>query len=142
MTREDLQQIAELLQPISDRLQALEKGQERFEARFESLESGQEDLRKGQERFEARFESLESRQEKVETRLENLYDEMLQTRILVEKQDHNIRLIAEQYGDIAKKLDKVNEKTAQIEDLQDRVRALETVVISHTTMLKELKKAE
>ena len=121
MTREDLQQIAELLQPISDRLQALEKGQERFEARFESLES---------------------RQEKVETRLENLYDEMLQTRILVEKQDHNIRLIAEQYGDIAKKLDKVNEKTAQIEDLQDRVRALETVVISHTTMLKELKKAE
>lgn len=99
-----------------------------IDARFESMEN--------------RFESMENRQEKVETRLENLYDEMLQTRILVEKQDHNIRLIAEQYGDIAKKLDKVNEKTAQIEDLQDRVRALETVVISHTTMLKELKKAE
>lgn len=106
-----------------------------IDARFESMENRQGKL-------EARFESMENRQEKVETRLENLYDEMLQTRILVEKQDHNIRLIAEQYGDIAKKLDKVNEKTAQIEDLQDRVRALETVVISHTTMLKELKKTE
>lgn len=115
MTREDLQQIAELmeqqnkrmaemvdakLQPINDRLQALEQGQE------------------------------------------ELRTEMRHTRVLVEHQNHDIQLIAEQYGDIAKKLDKANERAAQVDDLKDRVRTLETVVMNHTAAIKELRKAE
>lgn len=96
MTREDLQQIAELLQPINDRLQALEKGQE------------------------------------------ELRTEMRHTRVLVEHQDHNIQLIAEQYGDISVKLERVNE----IDELRDRVRTLETVARNHTVAIKELRKAE
>lgn len=100
MTREDLQQIAELmdakLQPINDRLQALEQGQE------------------------------------------ELRTEMRHTRVMVEHQDHNIQLIAEQYGDISAKLERVNE----IDELRDRVRTLETVARNHTAAIKELRKAE
>ena len=93
MTREDLQQIAELLQPIQQELA---------------------DLR----------------------------TDVRHTRMLMEKQEHHVRLIAEQYDDIAKKLDKANEKAAQIDDLKDRVRTLETVVRNHTVAIQELRKAE
>ena len=93
MTREDLQQIAELLQPIQQELA---------------------DLR----------------------------TDVRHTRMLMEKQEHNVRLIAEQYDDIAKKLDKANEKATPIDDLKDRVRTLETVVRNHTVAIQELRKAE
>ena len=51
-------------------------------------------------------------------------------------------LIAEQYTDIAEKLDKANDRAAQIDDVRDRLRTLETVVMNHTAAIKELRKAE
>lgn len=47
-------------------------------------------------------------------------------------------MIAEQYGDIALKLERVRE----IDDLRDRVRTLETVVRNRSAKLRELDKAE
>lgn len=71
-------------------------------------------------------------------RFEALETEIRHTRVMVEHQDHNIRLIAEQYGDISKKLERVNE----IDELRDRVRTLETVAGNHSAAIKELRKAE
>lgn len=114
MTREDLQQIAELmdvkLQPIANRLDKLEAG----------------------------MEKLEARQDKLETMQEQLATEGRHTRVLLEKQEHNISLIAEQYGDIALKLERVRE----IDDLRDRVQTLETVARNHSARLRELDRAE
>ena len=56
--------------------------------------------------------------------------------MLVEQQDHKISLIAEQYTDIAEKLDKANDRAAQIDDMRDRLRTLETVVMNHTALLR------
>ena len=39
---------------------------------------------------------------------------------LIESQEHNIRLIAEQYGDISEKLDKANDRAAQLDDMRER----------------------
>jgi hypothetical protein len=78
---------------------------------------------------------LKAGQEKLET-------EVRRTRMLVEQQDHKISLIAEQYTDIAEKLDKANDRAAQIDDMRDRLRTLETVVMNHTAVLKDLRKAE
>lgn len=78
---------------------------------------------------------LKAGQEKMET-------EVRRTRMLVEQQDHKISLIAEQYTDIAEKLDKANDRAAQIDDMRDRLRTLETVVMNHTAVLKDLRKAE
>ncbi|PWL85917.1 MAG: hypothetical protein DBY17_08080 [Oscillospiraceae bacterium] len=93
MTKEDLQQIAELLQPIHEELAEL--------------------------RTDVRH-----------------------TRMLIEKQEHNVQLIAEQYTDIAEKLDKANDRAAQLDDMRTRLRTLETVVMNHTAAIKELRKAE
>ena len=57
----------------------------------------------------------------------------------MEKQEHNIRLIAEQHTDIAEKLDRANDRAAQVEDVRERVRVLENVVMNHTAAIKELK---
>ena len=76
---------------------------------------------------------LKAGQEKLET-------EVRRTRMLVEQQDHKISLIAEQYT--AEKLDKANDRAAQIDDMRDRLRTLETVVMNHTAVLKDLRKAE
>ena len=107
MTKEDLQQIAELLKPMHEELT---------------------DLRVGQEELKANVSGLET--------------EVRRTRMLVEMQDHKIGLIAEQYTDIAEKLDKANDRAAQIDDMRDRLRTLETVVMNHTAVLKDLRKAE
>ena len=72
---------------------------------------------------------LKAGQEKLET-------EVRRTRMLVEQQDHKISLIAEQYTDIAEKLDKANDRAAQIDDMRDRLRTLETVVTVSYTHLK------
>ena len=111
MTKEDLQQIAELmdmkLAPVVERLGRVEAGQEELKANVSGLET-----------------------------------EVRRTRMLVEQQDHKISLIAEQYTDIAEKLDKANDRAAQIDDMRDRLRTLETVVMNHTAVLKDRRKAE
>ena len=76
--------------------------------------------------------------EMVDSKLEPLKDDIRYTRMLIEKQEHNVQLIAEQYSDISAKLERVRE----IDELRDRVRTLETVVRNHTVTLKELRKAE
>ena len=111
MTKEELQILRDMMrEEIGTALQPVN-------GRLEKLEAGQKKLKDGQEKLEA----------------ENRY-----TRILLEKQEHNIALIAEQYGDIALKLERVRE----IDDLRDRVRTLETVVRNRSAKLRELDKAE
>ena len=78
----------------------------------------------------------------IDSKLEPLKDDIRYTRMLVEQQDHKISIIAEQYTDIAEKLDKANDRAAQIDDVRDRLRTLETVVMNHTAAIKELRKAE
>ena len=78
----------------------------------------------------------------IDSKLEPLKDDIRYTRMLVEQQDHKISIIAEQYTDIAEKLDKANDRAAQIDDVRDRLRTLETVVMNHTAVIKELCKAE
>ena len=78
----------------------------------------------------------------IDSKLEPLKDDIRYTRMLVEQQDHKISLIAEKYTDIAEKLDKANDRAAQIDDVRDRLRTLETVVMNHTAAIKELRKAE
>lgn len=70
--------------------------------------------------------------EEIGAALEPVKDDIRYTRMLVEQQDHKISLIAEQYTDIAEKLDKANDRAAQIDDVRDRLRTLETVVMNHT----------
>ena len=78
----------------------------------------------------------------IDSKLEPLKDDIRYTRMLVEQQDHKISIIAEQYTDIAEKLDKANDRAAQIDDVRDRLRTLETVVMNHTAAIKDLRKAE
>ena len=78
----------------------------------------------------------------IDSKLEPLKDDIRYTRMLVEQQDHKISIIAEQYTDIAEKLDKANDRAAQIDDVRNRLRTLETVVMNHTAAIKELRKAE
>lgn len=78
----------------------------------------------------------------VDSKLEPLKDDIRYTRMLIEKQEHNVQLIAEQYTDIAEKLDKANDRAAQLDDMRARLRTLETVVMNHTAAIKELRKAE
>lgn len=100
-------------------------------ADISGLKAGQESLKAGQEKLEAGQKSLEAGQEKLKA-------DVRHTRVLLEKQEHNISLIAEQYGDVAKKLERIRE----IDELRDRVQTLETVARRHSAKLRELDKAE
>ena len=66
-----------------------------------------------------------------------LKDDTRQTRVLIEQQQHQFQLIAEQYTDIAEKLDKANGRAAQMDDFQTRLRAVELAVMRHSAILKE-----
>lgn len=73
----------------------------------------------------------------MQEQLAPLKDDIRQTRVLIEQQQHQIQLIAEQYTDIAEKLDKANERAAQMDDFQTRLRAVEIAVMRHSAILKE-----
>ena len=115
MNNEEL--ILQMLGKISDKLEEHDK-------HFESIDN--------------HFESIDNRFESIDNRFESLETDVRHTRMLIEKQEHNVQLIAEQYGDISAKLERVHE----IDELRDRVRTLETVVRNHTVSIKELRKAE
>ena len=115
MNNEEL--ILQMLGKISDKLEEHDK-------HFESIDN--------------HFESIDNRFESIDNRFESLETDVRHTRMLIEKQEHNVQLIAEQYGDISAKLECVRE----IDELRDRVRTLETVVRNHTVSIKELRKAE
>lgn len=74
----------------------------------------------------------------VMERLEAVEADTRHTRVLVEKQQHQIQLIAEQYGDISAKLDKANDRAAQIDDFRDRLRTVENIIMQHTVLLGNL----
>ena len=101
MNNEEL--ILQMLGKISDKLEEHDK-------HFESIDN--------------HFESIDNRFESIDNRFESLETDVRHTRMLIEKQEHNVQLIAEQYGDISAKLERVRE----IDELRDRVRTLETVV--------------
>ena len=77
----------------------------------------------------------------MEARQEALEAEMRHTRVLVEQQDHKISLVAEQYGDVAAKLDTLLHKAAQVDELRSRTSTLETVVAHHTAELQAMRQA-
>lgn len=83
-------------------------------------------------------EEIASIDARIDEKLRPLQEEIRHTRVLLESQDHNIRLIAEQYTDISQKLGRVNE----IDDLRDRVRTLETIARNHSAKFRELQKVE
>ena len=83
------------------------------------------------EQMNTRFDKMDARMDKIET-------DTRQTRILVEQQQHQIQLIAEQYGNIAEKLDRVE----SLYSLRDRVQVLENIVMSMNAEIKVLKKAQ
>ena len=115
MNNEEL--ILQMLGKISDKLEEHDK-------HFESIDN--------------HFESIDNRFGSIDNRFESLETDVRHTRMLIEKQEHNVQFIAEQYGDISAKLERVRE----IDELRDRVRTLETVVRNHTVSIKELRKAE
>ena len=115
MNNEEL--ILQMLGKISDKLEEHDK-------HFESIDN--------------HFESIDNRFGSIDNRFESLETDVRHTRMLIEKQEHNVQLIAEQYGDISAKL----EREREIDELRDRVRTLETVVRNHTVSIKELRKAE
>ncbi len=89
-----------------------------------------------------RLDGMEQRLGAVETDISGLRDDTRYTRVLVEKQQHQIQLIAEQYGDISAKLDKANDRAAQMDDFRDRLRTVEDIIMRHTALLQGLAKAE
>lgn len=71
-----------------------------------------EDIQQIAELMEAQLASIKTDIAGMKGDIAPLKDDIRQTRVLVEQQRHQIRLLAEQYTDIAKKLDKVNERAA------------------------------
>lgn len=85
-----------------------------------------------------RLDRIENDVEQARQNVEQVKTDSRQTRVLLEHQDHNISLIAEQYGEITRKLERVYE----IDELKDRIRTLERVVSAHTSQIREIKKAQ
>lgn len=126
--------IDERFASIDERFTAIDERFTAIDERFDSID----------ERFasiDERFASIDERFDRMEASTNERFDsmeiEIRRTRVLVEHQDHKISLVAEQYGDIAKKLDQISETS----ELKGRVRTLERVVENHSEQIAQLKKA-
>lgn len=97
-----------------------------------------EDLQQIAELMDTKLGPVYEKLDSMDERLDSMDEYARQTRVLMEKQEHNVALIAEQYGDISLKLERVRE----LDELRDRVRTLETVVRSHSAKLQGLGRAE
>lgn len=125
MNKEDLQQISALMQ---EQLAPLKSDIASMKGDISSMKGD--------------ISTLQGAVSSVQGDIATLKDDTRQTRVLIEQQQHSIQLIAEQYGDIAEKLDKANERAAQMDDFSTRLRAVEMAVMRHNAILQGLQKAE
>lgn len=136
MTREEMQALRDMMrEEIGTAIQPITKQLDGVEQRIGGLDqrlSGMEQC----------IDGLDQRLGGVEQRMEGLETDVRYTRVLVEKQQHQIQVIAEQYGDIAAKLDKANDRAAQMDDLRERLRTAELTIMQHTAILQGLAKAQ
>ena len=95
-------------------------------------------LREELEPINNRLDDIDPKFDTVQQEIAGIKEDVRQTRVLVEHQDHKISLIAEQYGEIARKLERVRD----VDELKDRVRVLERIVANHSDEIKELKQAQ
>ena len=123
---------------IDNHFESIDNQFESIDNRFESIDNHFDSIDNRFESIDNHFESIDNRFGSIDNRFESLETDVRHTRMLIEKQEHNVQLIAEQYGYISAKLERVRE----IDELRDRVRTLETVVRNHTVSIKELRKAE
>ncbi len=126
LTKEDLLALSQMMdEKLDKKLQPIQEEIASIDARID-------------EKLRPLQEEIASIDAKMDEKLRPLQEEIRHTRVLLESQDHNIRLIAEQYTDISQKLGRVNE----IDDLRDRVRTLETIARNHSAKFRELQKVE
>ena len=116
MTREDLQQISELMDtkisPIVERLDKVDSRLDKVDSRLDAMDARFDKVDGRMDKMDAHFTEVDGLLDKLETNTR-------QTRVLVERQQHDISLIAEQYGDVAAKLERIGE----VDELKGRVRA-------------------
>jgi len=91
-----------------------------------------------QDEIKQEVEPIKQNLSEIRERVTQVEDDTRHTRVLIEQNvNRKVDLVVEQYGDIARKLDRVHE----IDELRDRVRTLERVVTDHTDQIQSLKKA-
>lgn len=130
LTKEDLLALSQMMDEKLDK-----KLDEKLDKNLKPIH---EDISSIHEDISSMKEEIASIDDRIDEKLKPIQEEIRHTRVLLENQEHNIRLIAEQYTDISLKLGRVNE----IDDLRDRVRTLETIAKNHSAKLQELQKAE
>ena len=88
--------------------------------------------------MDTKLEPINAHLDTMDARLDKIEEEARHTRVLIENQDHKIKLIAEQHSEIIEKLS----VTSEVDSLKGRVSTLEGIVKTHTTQIMELKKAQ
>ena len=128
LDQNDLLAIAKLmdtkLEPINTRLDTMDARLDTMDARLDTMD--------------ARLNTMDARLNTMDARLDKIEEEARHTRVLIENQDHKIKLIAEQHSEIIEKLS----VTSEVDSLKGRVSTLEGTVKTHTTQIMELKKAQ
>ena len=143
MTREEMQALRDMMrEEIGTAIQPITKQLDGVEQRLGGVEQRIGGLDQRLSGMEQCIDGLDQRLGGVEQRMEGLETDVRYTRVLVEKQQHQIQVIAEQYGDIAAKSDKANDRAAQMDDLRERLRTAELTIMQHTAILQGLAKAQ
>lgn len=88
--------------------------------------------------MQQRMDGVGARMDTMQGQLDRVEKEARSARILAEENGHKIQLVAEQYTDIAAKLERVD----QLCSLRDRVQVLERVVMDLNARMKERNKAQ
>ncbi|MCL2034183.1 MAG: hypothetical protein FWG94_05570 [Oscillospiraceae bacterium] len=114
----------EMMQTILSKVDSIASGQKNLESRFDKLEVKVDNLETKIDSLEIRVDGIDTRTRRLEVLLEND----------IPKQ---IRLIAEQHGDLVARANEVSDYP----ETKSRVSTLETVVKSHTDDIQALQKA-
>lgn len=86
-----------------------------------------------------RLDQMDSRLDRMDSRIDALETETRRTRVLVgTKVMHEIKVIAEQHGEIIKRLDHLEARRETGQALRSHVRTLEAAVESHTRWIEGL----
>lgn len=134
------QRLEERQGKLEERQGRLEERQGKLEERQGKLEERQEKLEERQERFEERQERFEEKQEDLEMVQLSMYNDIKDIRLHIENViDRNVTLLAENYGNLIKKLNKNNMVTEQQEIYQIKMNYLIEDVEILKKEMKEVK---
>ena len=128
----DLQDVKAEQQEMKVDLQGMKAEQQEMKADLQGMKAEQQEMKADLQSVKAEQQGMKAEQLSTNQRLDRIEQEVRKTSIIIENEiQPNIKLLAEGHGGIIQRLDKIEDKVSEIDDIKSTVAVLKLISVKN-----------